>query len=101
MGADAFAAAWAEGAALTPEEAVAYALRGHGSRDRPSHGWNSLTPAERDVLRLVREGLGNAEVAQRLFVSPRTVTTHLTRIYSKLGLRSRSALIKELSGRQL
>jgi len=43
--------------------------------------WASLTRAELDVLRLVSEGMGNKEVAARLFVSPRTVQAHLTNIY--------------------
>ena len=58
------------------DDAIAYAQRGRGERKRPSSGWASLTPAELDVVRLVSEGLGNKDVAARLFVSPRTV--HLT-----------------------
>ncbi len=59
MGKKDFDAAWAEGAALSTEEAIAYAQRGRGERKRPASGWASLTPAERDVVRLVSEGLGN------------------------------------------
>jgi hypothetical protein len=47
-----FDAAWAEGAALSTEEAIAYAQRGHGERKRPTSGWASLTATERDVMRL-------------------------------------------------
>lgn len=54
-----FDAAWAEGAALSTEEAIAYAQRGRGERKRPTSGRGSLTPMEQDVVRLVREGLGN------------------------------------------
>jgi hypothetical protein len=54
-----FDAAWAEGAALSAEEAIAYAQRGRGQRKRPVSGWGSLTPTERDVVRPVSEGLGN------------------------------------------
>ena len=86
MGEKDFDAAWAEGAALSTEEAIAYAQRGRGERKRPTSGWASLTPTERDVVRLVSEGLANNDIATRLFVSPRTVQTHLTHVYTKLGL---------------
>ena len=94
-----FEAAWAEGAALSTDDAIAYAQRGRGERKRPSSGWASLTPAELDVVRLVSEGLGNKDVAARLFVSPRTVQSHLTRVYTKLGLASRVQLAQEASRR--
>jgi len=58
-------------------------------------GWASLTPTERDVVRLVNEGLGNKDIATRLFISPRTVQTHLTHVYAKLGLSSRMQLAQE------
>ena len=45
-----------------------------------SSGWDSLTPAELDVVKLVCEGLGNKDIAARLFVSPRTVQAHLTHV---------------------
>jgi DNA-binding CsgD family transcriptional regulator len=94
MGEDDFESGWAEGAALSTDEAIAYAQRGHGQRKRPS-GWASLTPTERDVVRLVSEGLANNDIATRLFVSPRTVQTHLTHVYNKLGLTSRVQLVQE------
>ena len=90
-----FDAAWAEGAALSTEEAIAYARRGRGQRKRPTSGWASLTPTELDVLRLVGEGLTNNDIATRLFISPRTVQTHLTHVYTKLGLTSRVQLVQE------
>jgi len=95
MGETEFDAAWAEGARLTAEEAIAYAQRGRGERKRPANGWDSLTPAERDVVKLACEGLGNKDIATRLFVSPRTVQTHLTHVYTKLGLSSRIQLMQE------
>ena len=95
MGENDFDAAWAEGAALSTEDAIAYAQRGRGERRRPTSGWASLTPAERHVVRLVSEGLANNDIATRLFVSPRTVQTHLTHVYTKLGLTSRVQLVQE------
>jgi DNA-binding CsgD family transcriptional regulator len=95
MGEQGFESAWAEGAAMSIEEAIAYAQRGRGERKRPSRGWASLTPTERDVVRLVSEGLANNDIATRLFVSPRTVQTHLTHVYTKLGLTSRVQLVQE------
>jgi len=95
LGQNAFDAAWAEGAALSTEEAIAYAQRGRGERKRPTSGWGSLTPMERDVVGLVREGLGNKDIGARLFISPRTVQTHLTHVYAKLGVTSRVQLVQE------
>jgi DNA-binding CsgD family transcriptional regulator len=95
MGEKDFASAWAEGAALSTEEAIACAQRGHGERKRPTSGWGALTPTERDVVRLVSEGLTNNDIATRLFVSPRTVQAHLTHVYTKLGLTSRVQLVQE------
>ena len=58
MGEKDFESAWAEGSALSTDEAIAYAQRRRGERKRPASGWASLTPTERDVVRLVSEGLG-------------------------------------------
>ena len=63
--------------------------------DAQQVGGNRLTPTERDVVRLSSEGLTNHDVATRLFVSPRTVQTHLTHVYTKLGLTSRVQLVHE------
>jgi predicted ATPase/class 3 adenylate cyclase/DNA-binding CsgD family transcriptional regulator len=90
-----FEAAWIEGVTLSTEEAIGYAQRGRGERKRPRSGWASLTPTEHDVLRLVCEGLSSKDIAARLFVSPRTVQTHLTHVYAKLGLTSRVELVQE------
>jgi predicted ATPase/class 3 adenylate cyclase/DNA-binding CsgD family transcriptional regulator len=94
-----FADAWMGGASMSTEEAIAYAQRGRGGRKRASTGWDSLTRAELDVVRLVCEGLGNKDIAARLFVSPRTVQAHLTHVYNKLGLTSRLQLAQEASAR--
>jgi DNA-binding CsgD family transcriptional regulator len=92
---DRFDDLWAEGAALTTVEAVAYAQRGRGRRKRPPAGWASLTPTECDVVRLVADGLANTDIATRLFISPRTVQSHLTHVYAKLGINSRVQLARQ------
>lgn len=64
-------------------------------RSRPRRrggGWDSLTTAEREVVALTTEGLTNREIAARLFISPRTVETHLTHVFAKLDLLGRPAL---------
>ncbi len=96
---DDFDEAWDEGASLSLAEAIAHVQRGRGERKRPASGWASLTPTELDVVRLVGEGLSNKDVATRLFVSPRTVESHLTHVYTKLGLSSRVQLAQEATRR--
>lgn len=96
-----FAAAWEEGARLSTDEAIAYVQRGRGERRRSTTGWDSITRAELDVVKLAGDGLGNKEIAARLFVSPRTVQAHLSHIYAKLGLTSRVQLAQEANRRGL
>jgi DNA-binding CsgD family transcriptional regulator len=55
-------------------------------------GVDSLTPSERRVAQMAAEGHTNREVAQALFVSPKTVEVHLSSVYRKLEIRSRSQL---------
>lgn len=83
---------WREGSALDLDAAVAYARRARGERRRPSFGWDSLTPMEREVVRLVSEGLSNPAVAAKLFVSRSTVKTHLVHVFAKLGVTNRAEL---------
>ena len=61
------------------------------SREVPAEGVGELSEREREVLRLVAEGLSDADIAERLFLSPHTVHRHVANIRRKLGLRSRSA----------
>jgi DNA-binding CsgD family transcriptional regulator len=91
LGEEAQEVAMAEGSGLSADEAVSYATRRRGNRDRPVSGWDSLTPAELEVAQMVGEGLTNPEVGRRLFISPRTVGHHLAHVYQKLGIHSRTA----------
>jgi DNA-binding CsgD family transcriptional regulator len=63
-----------------------------GPRGRPRTGWHSLTPTERGVAELVAEGLSNPQIGDRLFISRRTVQTHLAHVFAKLDLTSRAQL---------
>ena len=65
---------------------------GESARKRDASTVLDLTPQELQVVRLVRQGLSNRDVAARLFVSPRTVEYHLSHAYQKLGVRSRGEL---------
>jgi ATP/maltotriose-dependent transcriptional regulator MalT len=103
LGEQAFATAWAEGRTLTPEQALS--AQGQATVLLPTPSGQPLSPPvkrsatypdgltarEVEVLRLVAQGLTNEQVAQQLVISPRTVDTHLTSIYSKIGVSSRSA----------
>jgi DNA-binding NarL/FixJ family response regulator len=73
---------------------VRHELRAAGARPRSviRTGADALTPSERRVAELAAGGLPNAEIAQTLFVTTRTVETHLTAAYRKLGITSRTAL---------
>jgi predicted ATPase/DNA-binding CsgD family transcriptional regulator/Tfp pilus assembly protein PilF len=98
---DEFAAAWEQGHVLSMREAVAYAVKGRGPRQRPTTGPASLTPAEHQVARLAADGLTNPEIGQRLFVSRRTVQTHLAHVYAKLGISSRKQLTQQINQREM
>lgn len=74
-------------------------LKGHRVVPRPTTGWAALTRTEETVARQVATGLSNPEVAEVLFVSRRTVETHVSHVLAKLGLRSRSELVLFVSRR--
>lgn len=70
--------------------------RGRRVTHRRAHsGWQSLTPSERAVVDLVAEGLSNPQIGQRLYVSRRTVQTHLAHVFAKLHITSRAQLAAE------
>jgi DNA-binding CsgD family transcriptional regulator len=68
--------------------------RAAGSSGRPDAGWAAMTDSELAVARLVAQGLTNRDVAERLFVSPHTVNSHLRQIFAKLQINSRVALTR-------
>jgi predicted ATPase/class 3 adenylate cyclase/DNA-binding CsgD family transcriptional regulator len=109
LGEQAFATAWAEGRAMTPE--LALAARGlvalPGGAKSASHAAPSshivpptptypdgLTAREVEVLRLVAQGLTNAQIAERLIISPTTVNAHMRSLYSKVAVNTRIALMR-------
>ena len=101
LGRDGYQAAFAAGAALPTDEAVAYVRRARGQRKRPSLGWDSLTPTELEVARHIAAGRTNRQIGQCMFISPGTVKTHLSHIFAKLGIPSRSHLAAEATRHRL
>jgi len=94
-------ACWDAGSELPLADAFAYARRGRGERQRPQMGWESLTPVERDVVRLVAEGHSNAGIGQRLFISVNTVKKHLSHVYAKVDVEGRADLAAQVARRDL
>ena len=82
------------------EEAATVACRGDRRPARPPDGWASLTPAELRVARLVADGLTNPQIGERLFLSRRTVQTHLSHAFTKLRLSSRAELASAFTREQ-
>jgi DNA-binding CsgD family transcriptional regulator/tetratricopeptide (TPR) repeat protein len=77
-------------------------FRAHGIRRGPHakhrkarSGWDSLTPTETTVAKLVEEGMSNPEIAAKLLLSRRTVATHVSHILKKLGVHSRTDIARE------
>ena len=92
IGTEAFEYAFAAGAALTDDEVVAWTRRARGPRARPAGGWDSLTPAELEVVRHAAAGLTNPEIGEQLFIARATVKAHLAHVYAKLGVSNRTEL---------
>lgn len=67
----------------------------------PEAGWGTLSRAEKEVIGLVQKKLTNPEIAARLYVSPRTVQTHLYNVFKKVGVKSRAELAAEATRREM
>ncbi len=106
VGDEEFSRLRAEGRAMKLEEASSLALE-PGPAQAPDKATaktttqDVLSAREAEVLGLVAEGLTDQEVAQRLYLSPRTVGQHLSSVYRKLGVRSRTAATREAAERGL
>jgi DNA-binding CsgD family transcriptional regulator len=96
-----FAAAWAEGRAMTLEQAVEYALSSKGGGVRKLRDAEDievgkspgpLAPREREVAALVAQGLTNQEIASLLVITERTAETHVQHILNKLGFNTRAQI---------
>jgi DNA-binding CsgD family transcriptional regulator len=73
---------------------------GERVRKRTAETRDELTPQERQIARLARDGLSNPEIGAQLFLSPRTVEWHLGKVFGKLGVGSRRELRKVMSERE-
>lgn len=90
-------AAWAEGAKMPLGDAIAYARRSRGPRERPGSGWASLTPTELAAARLAATGITNPQIAAQLFIARSTVKMHLSNVYLKLGVANRTELARSIA----
>ncbi|GCE51426.1 putative ATPase [Thermosporothrix hazakensis] len=89
MGQEVFEMAWREGHSLSPQQLLCMVPSAAGSQQK-----HVLSKREIEVLRLVAQGQTDAQIAEALVISPRTVHAHMRSIYTKLGISSRFAAIR-------
>jgi DNA-binding CsgD family transcriptional regulator len=99
LGEAGYAESFAEGGELSTADAIAWARRARGNRNRPSAGWESLTPTELQVVRLVAEGLTNPQIGERMFIARGTVKVHLSNVLRKLSMSTRTEVATEVARR--
>ncbi len=73
----------------------------HSKHRQAQSGWDSLTPTETKIAALVEGGMSNPEIAAKMFLSPRTVATHVSHILKKLGVASRTGIAREAALRAI
>jgi DNA-binding NarL/FixJ family response regulator len=103
IGRKAFDAAFALGRAMTIGEGVTFAVEDQPPSKpvpavRPRPRAAGLTGRQLDIARLVADDLTNKQIADRLVLSERTVETHITNIFNKLGINSRAQVSRWLTG---
>jgi DNA-binding NarL/FixJ family response regulator len=91
---DAIRALKAGRAYFGPQAAKALAEASEHDRPAPEDPYGALTDRERQIFQLIVEGCTNARIADRLYISPKTVDNHRTRLMSKLGLHSAAELLR-------
>ncbi|MFI6878497.1 ATP-binding protein [Streptomyces sp. NPDC050400] len=109
LGADAYERLWQQGATAPAETLFEAALAGTDELAAPEPdvpgqrraNGEALTKREHEVARLAADGLSNREIAERLFISRRTVDAHMERVLAKLGIGSRSRIGVKLAGEGL
>lgn len=91
--------AFAQGQQESLPDVLAWLERRSGPKRRAAAGWAGLTRSEEQVARLAAAGLTNRQIGGRLFISPRTVQTHLSHVFAKLGVASRRELCDQAAAR--
>lgn len=96
LGNEGYVRAWETGRTTPLDQAIATVIKGMPTASNTAVGLAAelgLTRRELEILQLLTEGLSNQEIAAQLYISPRTTTTHISNIFRKLDVRSRTAAV--------